>query len=435
MFRLDVAPRVCGFFDQTFWKEDIPRASQVYPAIWHANLALACVQRWKGSKVQGEMTPAAATRQLVLSTAHYNAAIQYLVEIAGKPEISPADMEVILMSEILFVGVNSLLGDAKQATKHACNAIELFSRWKYWKEEESALTVMSKQSVVILVSNLETQFMHRLGQIPLPAWRDWEHPQPISDKPFTCIDDAYFEWMPIWAGALVTSKDAEDATTEKMLPLPDVFWFYRKELVAWAKKFDEFQRTVVLTDENDIFASRILGIYIVLIRVAMHANLEDGMFLADSFAPAFHAALDTLEEMLDNRTSPHPSPSANNSTFSFSFSICELCCWITTSCRDHDFRMRVISLLRTHQICDGLWDSRLVASLLEAFTEIEDEGGLNNLNPMLGDGCPCIFNQFICELHRIRDCWVEFVRDGEAILHYKVVKNADEPRKERLLVY
>lgn len=381
------------------------------------------------------MTTAAATRQLVLSTAHYNAAIQYLVEIAGKQEISPADMEVILMSEILFVGVNSLLGDGKQATKHAYNAIELFSRWKYWKEEESALTVMNKQSVVILVSNLETQFMHRLCHISLPAWRDWEHPQPVSDQPFTCIDDAYFEWMPIWTGAVVTSRDAEGAATGKILPLPDVFWFYRKELVAWAKKFDEFQRTVVLTDENDIFASRILGIYIALSRASLNFNLADGIFLMDSFAPAFRAGLDTLEDMLINRVSPHPSPSANNSTFSFSFSICEMCCWICTNCRDHDFRKRVVSLLRTHQICDGLWDSRLIASILETHAEIEDEGGLENLNPTMTDKCLCIFNQFICGRHRIIDSWIEFVRDGEAIMHYIVVKDAEQPAKQRLLVY
>lgn len=45
-FRSEGVNQVVGYFDASFWTVDVLRAAQVYPAIWHAMLAMAAMQNW-----------------------------------------------------------------------------------------------------------------------------------------------------------------------------------------------------------------------------------------------------------------------------------------------------------------------------------------------------------------------------------------------------
>lgn len=431
MFRMDTARNVAGSFDQSLWTKDILRAAGQYPAVWYANLALAAIHRWKIMSDSDSLHPA-SNQYLVASINHYQTAIRHLQHITRKPTIDYTDKETMLISEILFIGFNSLSGHLKEATVHANNAVQLFSRWQFWKSDCESQTppsnaVLRKQSLVMLVTNFEVQFVNRLGHIPQPRWQDGELPTICSDTPFKTIDDAYAEWMPLYAGIIVSGRDVGELPTDTMMPVPDTFWFYRKETLAWANKFQKFRESVILTNENDKNRAKLLELYAFAMRACINSDITEGIYLFDRHTDTFNAVLKTLEEMQQSRLTYGNAP-FTRTNFSFSISVCELFWWITISCRQHDFRVRAIALLREWPVCDGLWDSRLIASVLEACMNIEDEGGLAQLHMAPPRRCRCTYRSFICGEHRLRTKWVQFVRDGEALLHFSTVKDSKEGR-------
>lgn len=462
MFRMDTTNRVSGLYDQPFWNGDILRAARQYPAIWHANLALASIQRWKiatcpqpGTQSHNSLTPSASTladahQYYIFSLRHYNIALRHLMSIASRPDPSYTDKETLLMSEILCIGINSLMNNFSQASIHAQNAIALFHQWQLWLEQNSADhqpggAVLRTESLSMLITNFQTQFVNRLGgHTSVPLWQDGQVPPKAADEPFRNIDDAYASFMPLFGGLVVAGRDVGDELASQQ-PQSDTLWLYKEEFLKWAAKFNEFCGTMSPTNPDERRRCKVLEVYMLACQMYCSTDTNEGIHTFDQFAQTFDYILSTLEQLYEDDSRPIEtdeapvSPPMSPTTapgFSFSMSICQLLCWVSATNRDHAFRVRAIALLRRWRLCDGLLESNLVASMIEACMEIEEHPGLVQFQTGV-QRCPCVYQKFICSEHRLRSSELDFVGDGVVMLRYATVADAraGKPQQTQELKY
>ncbi|KAJ3495804.1 hypothetical protein NLG97_g3124 [Lecanicillium saksenae] len=458
MFRRHTVPRISGLFEQNFWATQIVQAAGIYPATWHATLAAAAMQHWKSvnspfGHIDNPMSYSAGTDYYNFAFCHYTHAITELVAISQNPTRIYQDQEAILSAEMLFVCMNSMAGYLKQASQHAKNIIKLHDWWNFARKDFVLGTsssscsspqgaVLRKQSLVAFVSNLKVQFVNRLGYDFMVTEKrdDTPHRQLLCPAtPQWTVDDAYHEMLQVLLEHLLSSKKNEIMQIG-ILPSRPANFLAGENLVAWDRKFQRFSQTYLdLSQMNaqNRFGWTMLEIYRRILCVSLaHDGASNNMpswFKWDQQTSEFFQILEDLERLAEDwitqcRTIEEQKA---NAEFSFSMSMAESCYFISIACRDHDLRCRACALLKRWGVCDGMWDSKLMAAVIEATMDVEEEAGLANMLRIPGEEqiCSCTYRQYICEDHRIWTRRIQFMSVGEAAFYYSTVagsKTAEE---------
>lgn len=410
--------QVAGGFDHSFWSVDVLLATQVYPAIWHASLALAATHtRMKvASLPDSEATRVSKRKFHAFALREYNLAIQHLLAIAHKSNPLPEDQETLLLSSLLFTGLSSLLGNMNEAIDHASNGLRVFYQWRYWERQPVSLPrqncLIKPKSLISAYTDLEIQFANRLDYVKRPPWRgEGILPKP-SEVPFASFTDAFFEFQPMLAGYVSELKTNlilgryEQAMAAALA--------YRRAFAVWRAKFRQFKEVSKPQAAADKRAELFLTMFSTAFSIAHH--LDPGRSVADSAEnrAAYYHVVEIAEKLFKMKKETSDPQEFILPQFSFTTTFCEVLGCVGVVCKDRPLRRRVISLLKKWPQRDGMWDSRMIAGTIEAIMTLEESMAEEMADDGSPTGCGCVAGTHICGEHRV--CWhqVEFKASGKA---------------------
>lgn len=236
MLHRECVLRMAGMFSQSFWTVDVMRATQVYPAVWHAGLAIAAMHRATCITAQTAQARESRQRNQAFALTQYNAAVMAVLALTKKPALAHADKETILLASTLFTCLCCLQEDYEQASEHAKGGNRLYWRWQYGEPDDTVqedehydgdgggdediddLTcttpnyrvdnpgsrrpgcVLTTKALTAAFTHFEMQFCNRFRTVEIPEWRWRQKAHRCSDAPFTSAADAYTELQPLIAG-------------------------------------------------------------------------------------------------------------------------------------------------------------------------------------------------------------------------------------------
>lgn len=439
MFRLHTAPGVSGLFGQTFWTQHMLRAAGAYPVIWHATLALAAIERWKVSEEAG------GSSDYVFALQHYHHAIQRLMPIAAQEDYTYQDKETVLAAEILFVGINLLAGYLEEATVHAANSIRLYTHWGFGKPSRRLVdgiaedyyptptaAILQRQAIVTIVTSIKIQFTNRIKADTIRAQQEASGATPYlavpSSRLFRDIGEAYDAMTMVVSDFFLTVR----STGRNKLAAFDA----HKNLILWTDKFERFSQVHKMPPQEkwrERFRWRILEAYVQILRATAPVKL------AGRPSGALVRSLEGLEDLANEWHARFPSRDGmhkQHADFSFSMSMLETCHCVALVMSDYAFRKRCLDLIRRWDVSHGLWDTMLMAAVLEATMEVEDEGGIGNMHAEEPQ-CECIYREVICKEHKICRKVIQGTGARRALFRYTTFGDAENnlPMKEKLLRY
>lgn len=423
LLRSETVQQVAGSFDQPFWAVDVLRATQAYPAIWHANLALAAVHDTAKTSGNSDASHRSTRERYILK--HYTASINDLIAITRQGSLSTANQEAVLLASMLLTALCCQRGDINQALIHARNGIQLFHQWRFWEQTHFSGSprgcILNAASIATIMDHFELQFVNRLTHITIPCRGIPGIPPRCSETPFDSVTSAYFELQPLISSLMGLWQHAHLGVSEgSPQPARELRYAHQLESEAWKVKFDTFIHSSQLK-ETDLEGILILQLLWSGLDVCLKANIYEGETAFDMFQPSFEYMVtraEQLREMLSKKTSTQNTDTPP--LFSFSMSISEMLFWSGNGCRDGPTRRRIIDLLRTWPQSDGIWDPRLLAAITEASMNLE-ESGWSQDEASKPAGCVCVAGVTICNDHRVNGHSVEFLPDGRAKVVLKTV--------------
>lgn len=119
IFHTEIAQKVCGMLSKNLWLVDVPRAAQIYPALWHASIALAAIHQSEKIKI-GNYTISNVNIQryyYILALSHFNQSTTYvkhtlpLINSVAADTQSYQKQEMVIMTNLLYIGICNMLGD------------------------------------------------------------------------------------------------------------------------------------------------------------------------------------------------------------------------------------------------------------------------------------------------------------------------------------
>lgn len=423
LLRSETVQQVAGSFDQPFWVVDVLRATQAYPAIWHANLALAAIHDTVKTSGNSDTYQKSKRERYILK--HYTASINDLIAITRQESLSTANQEAVLLASMLLTALCCQRGDINQAIIHARNGLQLFHQWRFWEQtrfpESSLGCILNTSSIATVIDHFELQFVNRLTYITIPCRGTPGLPPRCSATAFNSVTSAYFELQPLMTSLMALWQHAHLGVFEGLpQPARELRYAHQLESVAWKLKFDAFLNSGQLK-ETDIEGILILQLLWSGFDVCLKANIYEGETAFDTFQPSFEYMVTRAEELREILSKKRSTQSSDTPPlFSFSMSISEMLFWSGNGCRDGPTRRRIVNLLRTWPQSDGIWDPRLLAAITEVSMNLE-ESGWSQDEASKPASCVCIAGVTICNDHRVNGHRVEFLPDGRAKVILKTV--------------
>ena len=436
LFRLQIVPQMSGLFDNNFWHTSCLQASNVYPAIWHA--ALAVTSMYKRLQIKAR-TPAA--NQVRKADYHSglrqcNESIKYLTLISQDgPTV--AEQETMLLSCILLTGFFSLYGDPTTAIAHVNHGLKLIDEWQYWGQNmEKSLArrngcVVPTVQLLTIFQRLETQSIN--SPFGTQSFRDSPSFQgyvaPVT--PFVCPTDAFVQLFPILNGFLKLSLGRAplwSSASPVSLLAARIQWGPKFE--AWKKQFPALQQEVAFRStfegkdsffEADVTRMIIMKVWEQLGLALFYADVSKGELCWDDFSPQYERII-SLSETAFGRISEALHQKVEGKVehyFSFMSTLGEPLQWVARSCRVPHIRRDALRLLKLHPHRDGIYDSDFGVLLTEAKIKVE-EAGMTARAP----GCSCRVNEFVCLDHRV--VHISMLSDGNGFAEFNMKTVYDE---------
>lgn len=126
LFRKETVLQITGIFDQAFWTVEVLQATSIYSAIWHGCLALAAINKRKRLMAADSSVQNTRNKLYVFALQQYNLSLSQLMVIIRNRAPTYSQRETMLFCCLLFTGICSLLGDAKQALMHAKAGLQMY---------------------------------------------------------------------------------------------------------------------------------------------------------------------------------------------------------------------------------------------------------------------------------------------------------------------
>lgn len=427
MFRHETVKHVAGVFDHSFWKVNVLQAARIYPAIWHASLAVAAMQ--ERNIIHAESRNHDIKRKFYgFALIQYNAAIKLLLEIAKKPTQSTAEQETLLMASMLFTTLSILQADGSQAITHANNGIQLFYRWRYWEQAEQARQtgdrILSPDFFSTIVAVATSQFHYDRSVISPWSLRNLSK-RAGSTAEFESASDAFTSLEPFLTGMMeiMNGLNPDTDQVEQLRLIREKQKSYATDFSGWKKKFARLTETKTLSEEESWAVMQIQALSIGT-NITLNLNLDDMDMAFDDFYSSFEEIV-MLTEMLLETEDRGPKQWG----YSFSHSISMLLFFVSTCCRDSALRRRAIALLRSIPDKTSYIYSKLTAKLCESIMEAEEAGQCSEEQ---GEDCGCKAGEFICRGHRVVFRDTQVVGYGEIVVTIRTVADLQRDQPGRV---
>lgn len=361
-----------GAFDSDFWVDDVVRAAQTYPAVWHAGLALAATHC---TVHDAELSQSRRQQWHMYALQQYGKCIRCLLAIIRKQDINYGDMECVLLSNIMLFGFCCLQQDTKAAARHMENGLRVFYEWHFWERA----TTHPAQTAVLNAFPLVRLFRRFELQCP---WSDARRPLQLeavtpSAAPYTTATEACSEFLALksnFSKAVNSPQDDETVVNSLNNPVANICHSYGRLFSIWKSKLEAFLESQCPTS-SETESILILQIWSAAVDMCLHVRGTDDAIqdiASDVWRPTFEriaALTDKLWHETEKNAMLRSLPSTSVS-FTFSLSVCEPLVWAELCC-DGAIRHQITSFLRKWPRRDGLWDPIISASIVEGSTSFE----------------------------------------------------------------
>ncbi|KAK2599069.1 hypothetical protein QQS21_005475 [Conoideocrella luteorostrata] len=404
-------------FDEHFWSTVIPQASQVYPSVWHAAVAIATLKSLILMKENGK-DPIARDQETGLygyALKQYNRSIQYLINVLSSTATF-ADHEMILFTCILLIRYSALCGNQAEAVTHIRNGLCLSKVWQPWEDSRGTSKPERFFNCVATVASIDVQFRRLevtalLTPFKLVSSTTHQYESAIlSEVPFSSSVDAYLELLYIdtkWKG--IVRSYASPFGDIKMQFIADKCQTLRLPFRTWQRKFHDLQASMKPVDHTNE-AGRIEAVRRSTMRV-LELTLEamtcvdtvSGEIAWDEFSKNFEGITSLCRHLFEELEASKHWNTGNGKTYlpdSSQFRSLIGLPLVAVGCfsRVPSIRRNAVEILQTYPFQDGIFDSVFYVEVIVEKMRLEEQGVL--LAP-LEAGCECIFGKFICNAHRV----------------------------------
>lgn len=418
----------------SFWLTDILQAGQLYPAIWHALLAVGATHQ--GLQLTGSSCEISKEDLDLMAINHYNLSIKQVLGIVhqrGEPSFQ--DQETLLVANILFTTLCSLRGDQPEAMIHARNGLQLFRQWKTWHMVDSSkprrLKIFEVNDMFLIFGLLKGQLQPLLSGAPKPVWKSTLHK--TSSKSFVSVRQAHTEFV-----LMLSSPTEEVNMNESLLSAvqrrPEQSWrlTYRHQFTFWKARFQKLKARKDLDTEDRDTA---YGMYVweIFMEILLDSESSESELGWDNHEALFRGILDTIEEMhvkmnqeKNNQGQQQQPPLATTARqlYIFADSFAGPLFFISKSCRDGGLRRRALNLLAKCPCQVGIWNVTQMTSMIQAMVQFEEGTALPH-DPSRWGNCDCIAGNFICDDHRVKEYYLKVDRKGFGDLIMRTTRDVD----------
>lgn len=411
--------QVDGGVQSGFWSKNLLQATYVYPAIWHAALALSAMHQ-RAILASNEAEAHFADEYHTFALKQYTASIGHVISMKAHDKLSTSDQEMLLTASALYTGISLLRGDLDQAQTHANNAVKLFCQWGFLDDEEDVDTgasgsVLGRQHTSRLIRDIFYSFVSLGDRFPEELELQFVSSVPHITKPFESLDAAYYAYLPIHTGLLrIKSWEPENVLAEEVTPPTSNMLERQHGLNLWNVRFEGYLQLQTYTEEDlDVIALlQMLRMFEETFGAIMiHRTPQMWIKHAHKWDRIVKAAEHLIEKQERNGSS-NPSISGG---FSFSISALEVLRMVGFICRSGSTRRRIVSLLKQWSKRDAAWDNRLSWVMVEAKMLVEEQ----SLAAAPPGSCECVPDIFFCTEHRVSSVNTDFLQDGVVVVKMK----------------
>jgi hypothetical protein len=389
-FRSETAPMLSGYFDVDFWNHFLLQFSHINPTIWHSVLAVGAFheQRLLREDGNGQQLDLARRRYALQ---HYNQAVGHL---AGNLSTGKEPTEVVLVSCLLFIFIEALLGNMTGVINHLFSGIQLLRSWKKDRAGSSSSLgpkFIENNLIPIFEHMNQYAFTHGSAVIPINE-PDFSFAEPASEY-FANILAAKASLLSLISGAQRFTIDFASSSSDQ----PDVVRkhdevFQKHRLLyrvqRWKAALDEFlaRPNQAYFSDRDRRAIALLRIQhnFVWILICNANNTEE---------TSFDANLTNFEEIVNLAegtfaTAPPTSWSERWAAVTFQLQHFPAIFMTAIRCRNPSIRRKALMLLK-NTIVNGeeRWEMQRSIKVAERIIELEEEG-LEDLTDAKGDVVP-----------------------------------------------
>ncbi|CZR56121.1 uncharacterized protein PAC_06009 [Phialocephala subalpina] len=363
--------RTAKCFQSEFSTFYLPQAANEEPAIRHAIIALGGIHEFCGldeERLNGiSPTDPFSERQ-------YGKAISLLLNSTNMSSKHPT--EVYLITCILFACFESLRGHIKSAITHVRCGLELLHQTTT-ADTLASFVYVPRKTIGSLFTHLDNQMMGLGGSLLLTVMRETERlSAPFSElkdpETFRKLEGAHESFDIFLNRALHVHR------TSEML-LADPLGFSDSEtllleietergkclqyLDRWSRAFNQYLIGHGLQHERSSgYNIYVLQIWRVTAKIFLSVNNTDAQETWDQFQPEFNTIVTLAEALVETSTIANTSCQGIPS-FSFHLGILPPLFLTSIRCRDPILRRRAVHILSSSRRCEGIWDSRLAATV------------------------------------------------------------------------
>lgn len=482
VFRNDTVRRL-GTFNLDFWATDVPRAAQAYPALWHASLAMAAMQeRVKAGAAHllsgtemSESALATSRHHYVFALDQFNKSIAHLSRRLADGQRTPltyADKEMVMLTNVLYVGICNSFGNIAQTLSHIKNTIDLIGRWRFGEECTAASAAGLKRTprggmlrynellaVLAFIDGQSGDFDECIDRFQ----RDYAIAIPDIEV-FSTMTDAYLSFLILVYDSLKPINYADTHTPRgRIQALQAMLESYKRRL----SDYEQRRLSGAGLSKGDASAIWEIRLYLryfdILFAHRLGATTRAAFIQGEAM---FDTLLDDVDTVLSTRapykfhfgdyTNDQPLPgqhrrqqlqqlSAASRTKVHAFAFCPTPCGmivdIARSSYTPRIRLKTQALMRKYRFKEGCRDREYTIARNEAFLQFMMRGPQRTLpmqrrgfpaqrqhpdtamgadgRPFDGtQGCECLEGVYICRDHRVVIFELEMM-DGEQYMRVR----------------
>ncbi|PWY75413.1 hypothetical protein BO70DRAFT_340431 [Aspergillus heteromorphus CBS 117.55] len=370
-FRRSTAFQCSGYFDDDFWLRLVHQVTEAEPAVRHAAIALSALH-WNfertssGQGLSDTRLPLQQCAKAITSLRH---------QLTGGRLPSRSNMEITLVTCVLFVSFMFLQGDTHLACTHLRGGLKLLREWK----TTDPIGYSTTGAVLMKVfARLQLQWSTFADEVFI------EQDDNRFNMPYMEINDLSMEDridsldkagnLLVSLGRLVLSPRPPDSSPPGYCTVLDTKRMaILNKLQHWTSELDPLltQPSPSLLPLRDQTILTVLKLWseTIYIMAASENRLGGAESRFDAFHLHFGHAVALAKTLLISSTAQSNMPS-----FSIGMGIIAPLFFCAFKCRDWYIRREALLLLRSCQRQEGLWTTPGAVLVLERLIEIESEG-------------------------------------------------------------
>ncbi|PVH83799.1 hypothetical protein DL98DRAFT_512950 [Cadophora sp. DSE1049] len=365
------APMLACHFDEDFWNYFLLQMSQAESTVWHSVLALGTLHE-QGSLDDEELRALHHRNGLN----HYNKAIAHLTK---NTETESQSAEAVLVSCIVFVCVEIVLGNIKEAMRHLQGGIRIIRSL----DTPGSLPSFYQSNGQLIKTNVVPIFDHFNDQSFIygrsPSLTIEKFLNRADDVPKTFVDCR--EAITLHTSLLSTAQqfavktlNPPDQASNQYARLLLEKHNLQSNIQRWSKAAEELLESSRLKKDECGKISQIKGSHKMASIWAFNALNADEMSF-DAFVHDFDAVVRQCRLNLNKCSKFVEEPEVSKSTkYSLRLQSISPLFVVATKCRNPAIRRHALTLLRRSPLNQGFWDSKKVVRVVERIIELEEEG-------------------------------------------------------------